>query len=264
MAVSVTITALYRDENYFQGKNSETYAYAGSIPSPPPSGSTLSLVGGVDNRVITATGASSMVAEELLTFNATTQLLAVGERTEAYMAGAASVFVLGDVDSTGDYARVEMVGNQNSNGIIGDITFHNHQSDTGTKQIAGIRAERYDHDNAALVAIELAGDSGSMDDMYTITEAQHTWSIAESEELALDADALFPVSSSGLDLGSAETPFATIYGTQLGSGSRYVSIAYVSYMAVKHADGTDFSIITSNAGDDLVLAAGGTSNIVVT
>jgi len=109
----------------------------------------------------------------------------------------------------GETGAIELVGHQTSSATVGQITFHNEASTESNKAIAGIRVERYDVNNAATFAIELAGTTGSMDDVYNVSDYEHIWTIDHISYMRLTKTNLdllvdvIPLSTGLYDLGGA-------------------------------------------------------------
>ena len=106
---------------------------------------------------------------------------------------------------------VEILGNVGTDVPVGVLSFHNYLASQADKKIAEIEVSRNGDDEAGVMTLKASNISGTLQDVYKITNAAHTWYSGAVAELHLSSTALYPEASQGLDLGTLAAPFNYVW-----------------------------------------------------
>ena len=221
MAVDVTIVSQYRDEDYFQSKNSALYAYS-SVPS---GGIGLSWSGNTANAVGTYGSATTIIAEPNFRFDAETDALFVGTIPTAHGSNAAYSMTLG-TDTASEFGQFEFSGHQFIDGRLGGISFHNELATRSDKMVADFYVERNGANYTGNFHLDIANASHTMIPVYDVGYTQHEWWTNNISRMTLSITALY--SEATADLGRTTDPWGYLYVSNIrdaalaGTGTRVV------------------------------------------
>lgn len=192
----VTITEFYSDPDYFNKETNPGYPYGGISGGGSP-GSGLTLLGGVDTRVVTATSASSMKANEYLLFDGT-DLMMGGESPR----GAESNTITVGKAALDTVPSLELLGNRTSNARLGSLRWFNEAATSGIES-AFIYASRYNHDNAGIMYFSVTDDAGDRStELGILTDRVTVYTMLEAPDVEIGGITAYGSADHAATIGS--------------------------------------------------------------
>ena len=202
----VTITEFYNDPDYFNDRTNPGYLYGGVGGGVAP-GAGLTLTGGVDNRIVTATGPSSLEGEEFFLYDDSTFTVKLGTMSPPY-GGSTYTMSIGSSTNT-EYGGLELIGARTSGDSerVGSVSFHNTYANNADKLIADIYAKRWQDDDAGKLFFDVVDlDQNQTTELTIETDLVEVSSVLTAADVLVgsispyaDADHTVTVGSTILD-----------------------------------------------------------------